>query len=226
MFLPSGESAEEEFPMGGDVFWTNLQTAAKFLAPAGAADLPGLDADSLAKRLAAASNYLPPEWVDDFEPQDFAFLDPADLERLRKNVESIRPVANRAPTDEPASPRQFHDAAAAFEELIRLLRSDQFLDFDSFMIHYRLERVLQGKLPPWIESFTCQTGIDVAGDPAVWVTLNVSLEAVEKELAIKEGRPVRDMVDRAVRRLRTGHWPYITFQSLDELAAMRKGRRK
>jgi hypothetical protein len=208
-----------------DEFWVNLRTAVRFLVPTVSTDSPSQDADYLERLLQSAAVWLTPRSVDEFEPQDFTFLDPADFEQLCRNVEAFRRVASQVSGDKPASPQQLQEAATAFEQIVRLLRPHQFLDFESFKIQYRLERALRGKLPHWIESFVCQTGTDVGNDPAVWVTLNVSQEAVDKELVVKEGRLVREVVDAAVRRLRVGRWPYVRFQSLDELAAMRKGRR-
>ncbi len=106
------------------------------------------------------------------------------------------------------------------------LNGHQFPYLEAFQIQYRLERQLKGKLPAWIESFNCEIGTDVVGDPAVWVWLNVSQEAAANDLVVKEGEQVRDLVQTAVRRLRVGRWPFVRFRSLAELAEIRKGRRR
>jgi hypothetical protein len=194
--------------MGGDEFWSNLRTAARVLAQNGSTD------------------WLTPGFLDDFDPQDFAFLEPSDRDQLMRNAETLRRIVSQLPGDRPASEQQLQEAETAVREMIRLLRVQEFLNLEAFKIQYRLERALVGKLPHWIENFVCETGTDVGDDPALWVILNVSQEAVDNDLVVKQGQQVRAVVEAAVRRLRIDRWPYVRFQSLDELAASRKGRRK
>lgn len=211
--------------MRADDFWINLRTAASFLVPSASTDSPDQDAAHFERVLRSAAIWLTTRSVDDFDPQDFAFLEPDDLRRLTRSVEAFRRVASQVPGNQPASPQQLQDAGAAFRKIIQLLRPHEFRNFDAFKSQYHLERELKGKLPSWIERFLCETGTDVADDPALWIWLYVSQEAVDNNLVVKEGQQVRDEVEAAVRRLRLGRWPYVRFQSLAELAASQKGRR-
>jgi hypothetical protein len=212
--------------MGEDDFWINLRTAARALIPPVPTDLPIPESAYRERLLQSADAWLTPRSVDEFDLRDFSFLEPEDLDRLRRNVEAFREVASQVSEDQPASEQQVQEAMAPFEEIIHLLRPHQFYYFEAFKIQYRLEHALRGKLPPWIESFVCEIGTDVVNDPALFVTLNVSREAADNEFVVTKGRQVRDQVQAAIRRLRLDRWPYISFQSLAELAAAKKGRRR
>jgi hypothetical protein len=207
-------------------FWANLWRAARHFAPALSADSPGIDASTLEQALQGTSTWLTPRSVDGFDPGDFAFLEPAQQQALNHAVERFRTEASQVPTKNPPSPQQAKEAAAAFLEIVKLLQPNRFHDAETFRIQTLVERELQGKLPPWIESITCKTGIDVSDDPALWVWLNVSQDATAKKLITKEGRGIQEEVVAAIRRLGIPRWPYVRFQSLYELTEIPKGGRK
>jgi hypothetical protein len=209
--------------MPGDDFWLNLRTAVQFLVPTVSAESASQDVPDLEQKLQSTAGWLTPGSVDDFDPQDFAFLAPADLDRLQRSVEAFRQVASQVPGDRPASPQQLESAATPFGEIVRLLRPHLFPNLETFKIQYRLENELRGKLPRWVEDFVCETGVDLTDDPALWVWVYVSQEAVDNDLVVKEGQKVREVVLSAVRRLRIDRWPYVRFQSRAELALARKG---
>jgi hypothetical protein len=200
-----------------DDFWLNLRTAARHLAPTVAVDSPRADSERLERALQSAALWLTPHSVEGYDPRDFAFLAPADIENLTRNVERFRAVAAQVPTGQPASEGRAREAWTALDEVLRLLRPHSFPDAESFKIQYSLEKELRGKLPPWVESFTSETGTDTSEDPALWIWLNVSDEA-GKRLAAGEGRAVREEVESAVRRLGIRRWPYVRFQTPSELA--------
>ncbi len=209
--------------MPGDDFWLNLRAAVQFLIPPVFAEPASQDVPDLEQKLQSATGWLAPRSVDDFDPQDFAFLAPADLDRLQRRVEAFRQVASQVPADQPATPEQLAPASAAVAEIVRLLRPHLFPTFETFKIQYRLEQELRGKLPRWVEDFVCETGVDVGDDPALWVWLYVSQEAVDNDLVVKEGQQVRAVALSAVRRLRIDRWPYVRFQSRAELALAQEG---
>jgi hypothetical protein len=212
--------------MGGDRFWMNLRTAARVLEPTLSGAIPGQDSSEMEQARESASRWFTSRSVDDFDREDFAFLESDDLDRLSSNIDAFRRITSPVPGDRPASNSQIQEAWTALQEILRLLQPHEFPSPEGFQIQYRLERELRGKLPPWIESFVCETGTDVSEDPAVWVWLNVSQEAVDKDLVAREGQQVRDEVEAAVRRLRVERWPYVRFRSLAELASFQQGHRR
>jgi len=211
--------------MAADEFWLNLRTSASLIAPSVSTDVPGQNADEVERRLREAAIWLTPGTVAGYDPEAFSFLASPERQQLSRAVSDFLDVARQVPGDGPASRPQLRQGWEAFQTLLRLLRPHQFTDFETFKIQYRLERELAGKLPPWVEGLACETGVDVADDPALWIWLNVSQEAVDNDLVIKEGPRVHDEVVRAARRLHTGRWPFVRFRSLAELAAAEKGRR-
>jgi hypothetical protein len=203
--------------MAIDDFWRNLRTAASLYAPSAVTDLPHADPEALERMLRGARLWLTARSVEGFEPDDFAFLDDERREALRESVDRFRSIATHVPGNKPATPEQVEAGGAAFREILHLLQPHRFGDAESFRTQVLLDRELQGKLPRWVTGLFCETGQDVADDPAVWIWVEVTDEATEKRLVVKHGQRIDEEVTSAYRRIGGRRWPFVRFRNPSEL---------
>jgi hypothetical protein len=208
--------------MAIEEFWMNLRAAARaFALTAVSSDVPAVGTDQREHALATATAWRTPQSVAGFDAREFDFLESDRKAALQARVDRFRAAVSQA----PSSPDQKREAAEAFSELVRLLRPLEFPNAESFRIGTLLMREVGGVLPEWVESVSCETGDDASGDPAVWVWINVTEDAVEKKLIAKGWQPIYETVDAAARAIAASRWPYVRFQSLAELAEIATDRR-
>lgn len=166
--------------------------------------------------------WLTPGSVDDYDPADFSFLGDEQQAKLTRSVERFRAVAEKVPGSKPATREQEQEARAAFDDILQLLQPLQFRDAESFRTQTLMRRELRGKLPKWVTSITCETGVDLIDEPAIRIWLDVTDDAVDKRKIEKHGNAIHDTVDEAYRRIGGKRWPFVRFRSPDAFA-MSKG---
>ncbi len=92
-------------------------------------------------------------------------------------------------------------------------------------IALKVERALKGKLPSGVHSLMFETGDDWAGDPGVWVWVELEDDAAREEVFSSNVRRIRENLDRAVRKADSSHLPYIRFRTVSEMTDLgRHGR--
>jgi hypothetical protein len=208
--------------MAIDDFWLNLRTAASFYAPSVAVDAP-LDAGAVERMLRGAMMWLTPRSVEGFNEDDFAFLEEEQRATLRENVERFRTVASQVPAKKPATPEQVEQGQAAFGEILRILQPHRFRDAESLQTQILLERELRGKLPRWVTGISCETGLDLTDDPAIWIRVDVTDSATDKGLIEKHGLAIAEEIRSAYQRIGGRRWPFVRFRSPDAFAHREEG---
>jgi hypothetical protein len=201
--------------MAIDEFWRNLQTEASFYAASATADAPYPDPSAVEQLLRGAETWLTPQSADGFRIEDFAFLEEERRSVLQENVERFLDVARRVPANKRATRDQVGEGRAAFEAILGVLQPQRFRDAESFRTQVLLERELNGQLPPWVTGIFCETGLDLVGDPAIWIWVDVTDEAVKRKVA-KEGQAIHETIETAYRRIGGRRWPFIRFRSPDK----------
>jgi hypothetical protein len=208
--------------MAIDDFWRNLQTAASLYAPSATTDSAHVDAGAMEQMLRGAVRWLTPRSVDGFRIEDFEFLEEEQRSILGESVERFLAVARQVPGNKPATPEQAEEGRAAFEAILRVLQPDRFKDAESFRTQVLLDRELEGKLPGWVTGISCETGLDLVGDPAIWIWVDVTDDATNRRKVAKEGQAIHETIETAYRRIGGRRWPFIRFRSPDA-SARRQG---
>jgi hypothetical protein len=204
--------------MAIEEFWLNLRTAASFYASTVTADSAHVDAGHLERMLRGAGMWLTPRSVDGFDPSDFSFLAEEKQEALRTTVERFRAVARQVPANKPATRQQAEEGRTAFGDLLSLLQPHRFRDAESFQTQVELERELLGKLPRWVTGIFCETGRDLSDEPAVWIWVEVTDEATDKNRIAKYGQRIEEEITSAYRQIGGRRWPFVRFRNPSEMA--------
>ncbi len=178
-------------------FWLNLKTAASLFAPATVqTDSKQLDPNGIERTIDRAVIWLTPRSVAGYDPNDFMFLDEQKQADLRTAIERFLEVAKTVPGAKPAAREQETKARAAFGRILEILQPFQFHDPEAFRMQTLLWRELRSKLPQWVTDITCETGLDVAEDPAMWVWIHVTDAAADRRLVVKHGQKIEDQQRR------------------------------
>jgi len=204
--------------MAIDEFWRNLRTAASLYSPTVAADSRSIDVPRIESSLRSADLWLTLRSIDGFEIGEFEFLDEDRRIALNESVQRFREVAGAVRADKPATPAQANEGRAAFEAILSILQPHRFHDAESFRTLVLLERELAGRLPNWVTALHCETGTDLAGDPGIWIRVDVTDAAVDKGKVVKQWQIVHDAVETAYARIGGRRWPFIRFRSPDAFA--------
>jgi len=172
---------------------------------------------------ATTTSWLSPWSVDEFDLNDFRFLDQDQQQALKESVEQFLDVAHQIPDKQSATETQIETGRKAFEKIVQLLRPDRYWDAESLRTEVLLNRELRAKVPGWVTAISCETGTDSVGDPALWVWLDVTDKAVDQGKIEKNWRPLHDAVEAAYRNIRGRRWLYIHFRSPDAFARKEGG---
>lgn len=208
--------------MAIDDFWRNLRTAASLVAPSATTDWLDADTGAVESHLRAAMIWLTPRSVDGFDPNDFRFLDEDQQVALQESIERFRKVAEQVPGNKPATRLHAKEGRNAFGEILKLLQPHRFKDAESFRMQVLLERELKGQLPDWVTGIDCETGLDLSDEPAIWIWVHVTDDAVDKGKFAKQVLAIHDAVEAAYQRIGGRRWPFVRFQNPDAFAH-RKG---
>jgi hypothetical protein len=78
-----------------------------------------------------------------------------------------------------------------------------------------LTHELHGKLPRWGTGITCQTGLDPVGEPAIWIWVEVTDEAVARRKITRRGQTIHELVGDAYWKIGGRLLSFIRFRSPD-----------
>lgn len=204
--------------MAIEVFWPNLLRAVNRFGLSVREGSTPLDTESQDRMLRDAATWLTPESVEGFDPNDFGFLPDEQQKALRESVERFRTVACQVSENTPATQAQFEEGRSAFGEIRRILQYGIRWDVEAFRSQMLLERELQGRLPSWVTVLSSEIFTDTIGDPAVWICIDVTDEAVDDGKIEDQWHALSERVEDAYRRVGGKRWPYIRFRSPDAFA--------
>jgi hypothetical protein len=108
--------------MAKEDFFLSVRNAVRFVAPRVEADGPYDDLDKLKKMLRAATIWLTPKSVAEYDPQDFASLPREEWEALEKDVSAFGAVARDVPPQQPATREQVQAALPPFLKVVKAVR--------------------------------------------------------------------------------------------------------
>jgi hypothetical protein len=196
------------------------------IAPSGTADSPLLNPEGIGQILRKATIWLNPKSVEGFDEQDFDFLPSAERQALTASVNRFREIARQVSPTAPATEEQIQQALPEFQRIIEFLRPDKYVDPEALVIGKRIEQQLANRLPDSVVELRFETGEDAAGGPALWIWVVFKDGLAESEAFRSDVRLVRELLERTVREMAIGRWPYVRFTTASELAPPAKKTKK
>ncbi len=207
-------------------FWISVRIGTGLVSPKATVDSATLDANQIESILRGADLWLTPRVVEDFDENDFGFLTPEERHRLAQHVTRFRSVASTVLGNAPATKQQVGAALPEFRGILEIIRPDKYGDPKALVLGKRLEQQVHGKLPKWVRDLRFETGNDAAGDPALWIWVEVDDAAANSDVLTANFEQVRERLERAVTNLRVDRWPYIRLRTASEQQAASSKRQK
>ncbi len=196
-------------------FWINIRIGASSIAQSAKADSSKLDAEGFQQAIRGGVLWLTPKAVQGFEDVEFDFLTDPERTELARAVRNFRRAAEKVPPGKPASDTQLKEARRAFAGVLEVMRPDKYADLEAFKIGKRVEQQLEQR-PSWVKDLRFETGEDNAGQPAVWVWVEVDDSALKQEVLLQNTQMIKGIIERAVAEVASDRWPYVRFRSTSE----------
>lgn len=191
--------------MDKEQFLENVRAAADYLSPAFHVNGIRLNPEHLSELLRERLFWLTPAAVEEFDPDDFGELSDEARERLARDVEAFRAIAEQASAEKSPSKDQVREASAHFISILSTLQRH----LEGFNLYHALK---QRAFPEIVRDFAIKIGDDSTGDPAVWVWV-ILAEPVEGPRIVEILREMQTGVDAVLRRLKIDRYPYIRFRT-------------
>lgn len=195
-------------------FLQNFRVARNlFFHPRVETENPRLDEKSIQQDLVRSAIWLTPKSVKGFEPEDFQELDAGMRKELDDAVREFLGVASQVPATQPATPEQYHAAAAAFSKIMKLLEPYLVTPYEGERIEEAMKAI---SFPEWVVNWEYEVTENSEGEPAVYFNVFIDEQnAPRSELgrfASKVTWQIRDVFFKSrVERL-----PYVRVLSAME----------
>jgi len=161
--------------MALEEFWRNVRRAARLIRPPNVvADSPRISVDEITERLGTDDLWITRGAVAGYVEADFAFLSPAERDRLTKAVAQFLIVANGLDPRQKVTSAQFEQALHPFVQIVEMLAFDRYGDAEAFRIGKEVEQKLAANWSPYLDHLRFRTGLDSTDDPALWVWVFVT----------------------------------------------------
>ena len=128
--------------------------------------------------------------------------------------------------DATATDEQVRKAIPKFKNILEIIRPDRYGDWDAFTLGKRIEREVSGRLPQEVRELIFETGVDVSGDLALWIWVEMADEAVDEKELFRRFESARKELSAAAVRVCPDRWPFIHLRLTSERLAFEEGERK
>lgn len=206
-------------------FWLNVCRASRLTRPTHVADLPLHDPKAIERILRRSPFWLSPQTVDGFNVEDFDFLSAKERGDLADAVQRFQEIARPTPSEPQAQQEQIEQALPFFCRILEILRPDQYANDESLALGKRIEKDLEGQLPPFVRELRFETGVDWRGNPAVTVWVVFTEEPKNDEAFLVDAERIRPLLVETVHRKYRTYWPIVRFRTPSDLRRRRRKRK-
>ena len=171
-FIPSFLECERS-DMAMKQFWTNVQTAARFMRSRPNIVPPAFDHEQIASALRQSTFWLTPGSIKGYDPGDLEPLNDEERKRLEEGVVEFQEVAKAdremaSVTDGPRGrtvasvakiiePDRIERGINGFLKILEVVRPDKYFDAEAFVIGKQIEKMIHDKMPEWVRGLTFET---------------------------------------------------------------------
>ena len=190
-------------------FLRNVDKAAWFLSPTYPTNGIRLDEEHVAELLGRSTRWLTRDAVEGFDRRDFRDLSRPERERLARNVETFRKLAQKASEAQSATADQVQEAIPVFRSI--LMAVSPFLE--GFRVYAAL---MKEPFPEFVHSFAVRERDDWSGDPSAKIWVIVEDEEIGKEDFHSKTYEIEKRIEKALDRAGIELLVYVLYRSVSD----------